>query len=49
MFAKASEVAAIRPASDSTPFSQAQLDAAAKAAAAAVKAAGVVAAAKYGA
>jgi hypothetical protein len=49
MFAKACEVTAIRPATDSMPFSQAQLDAAAKPAAAAVKAAGVAAAAKYGA
>jgi hypothetical protein len=49
MFAKASEVTTIRPAPDPTPFSQAQLDAAAKTAAAAVKAAGVAAAAKYGA
>jgi hypothetical protein len=40
--AKASEVTTIRPAPDPTPFSQAQLDAAAKAA-------GVTAAAKYGA
>jgi hypothetical protein len=49
MFAKAAEVTAIRPAPDPTPFSQAQLDAAEKTAAAAVKAAGVAAAAKYGA
>ncbi len=41
MFAKASEVTTIRPAPDPTPFSQAQLDAAAKTAAAAVKAAGI--------
>jgi len=49
MFAKASDVTTIRPAPDPTPFSQAQLDAAEKVAAAAVKAAGVAAAAKYGA
>jgi hypothetical protein len=48
MFTKASEVTTIRPVPEPTPFSQAQLDAAAKAAAAAVKAAGVTAAA-YGA
>jgi len=39
MFAKASEVTTIRPAPDPTPFSQSQLDAAEKTAAAAVKAA----------
>ncbi len=39
MFAKASEVTSIRPAPDPTPYSQAQLDAAEKIAAAAVKAA----------
>jgi hypothetical protein len=49
MFAKASEVTAIRPAPDPTPFSQAQLDAAGKTAAAAVKAAADPAAATYGA
>jgi hypothetical protein len=49
MFAKASEVTTIRPAPDPTPFSQAQLDAAKKAAAAAVKAAADRAAAAYGA
>jgi hypothetical protein len=49
MFAKASEVTAIRPAPDPTPFSQAQLDAAGKTAAAAVKAAADRAAATYGA
>jgi hypothetical protein len=49
MFAKASEVTTIRPAPDPTPFSQAQLDAAEKNAAAAVKAAADRAAATYGA
>ena len=49
MFAKATEVTSIRPAPAPTPYSQAQLDAAEKVAAAAVKAAGVAAAAKYGA
>ena len=49
MFAKASEVTTIRPAPDPTPFSQAQLDAAAMTAAAAVKTAASAAAAKYGA
>ena len=49
MFAKAAEITTIRPAPDPTPFSQAQLDAADRAAAAAVKAASVAAAAKYGA
>jgi hypothetical protein len=37
MFAKAAEVTTIRPAPDSTPFSQAQLDEVARNAAAAVK------------
>jgi hypothetical protein len=49
MFAKAAEVTAIRPAPDPTPFNQAQLDAAEKFAAAAVKAAAERAAATYGA
>jgi len=49
MFAKASEVTNVRPAPDPTPFSHEQLDAAAKSAASVVKAAGVAAAAKYGA
>jgi hypothetical protein len=49
MFAKAAEVTTIRPAPDPTPFSQAQLDDAAKALAAAVKAAAERAAATYGA
>jgi hypothetical protein len=49
MFAKASEVTTIRPAPDPTPFSQAQLVAAEKTAAAAVKAAADRAAATYGA
>jgi hypothetical protein len=49
MFAKASGVTTIRPAPDPTPFSQAQLDAAAKTAAAAVKTAADRAAGKYGA
>ena len=47
LFAKASEVTTIRPAPDPTPFSQAQLDAAAKTAAAAVKGAADRAAAAY--
>jgi hypothetical protein len=49
MFAKAAEVTTIRLAPDPTPFSQLQLDAAEKLAAAAVKAAALAAAAKYGA
>ena len=49
MFAKATDVTTIRPAPDPTPFSQAQLDAAEKTAAAAVKAAAASAAATYGA
>ena len=49
MFAKAAEVTTVRPAPDPTPFSQAQLDAAAKAAAGAVKGAAGRAAATYGA
>jgi hypothetical protein len=49
MFAKAAEVTNIRPAPDPTPFSQAQLDAAEKSAAAAVKAAADRAAAAFGA
>lgn len=46
---RARQVTAIRPAPDPTPFSQAQLDAAEKTAAAAVKAAADRAAAAYGA
>ena len=49
MFTKASEVTNIRPAPDPTPFSKAQLDAAEKMAAAAVKTAADRAAATYGA
>ncbi len=49
MYAKAAEVTTIRPAPDPTPFSQAQLDAAEKLAAATVKAAADRAAATYGA
>jgi hypothetical protein len=49
MFAKASELTSIRAAADPTPFSQAQLDAAAKTAAATVRAAADRAAAAYGA
>lgn len=49
MFAKAAEVTTIRPAPDPTPFSQAQLDGAARSAAAAIKRAADRTAALYGA
>ena len=49
MFAKAAEVTTIRPAPDPTPFSRAQLDGAARSAAAAIKRAADRTAALYGA